>query len=108
MRHSLEAMAALVKSAFLLHNSGNTPPMRNDSAHGVSRFEESTCARPECMPFEYVKGNAAMEIGMTGLGRMGGNMALRLARGGHRVIGFDPNAQVRDEYSRKGLATATS
>ncbi len=31
-----------------------------------------------------------MQIGMVGLGRMGGNMALRLLRGGHRVVGFDP------------------
>jgi 6-phosphogluconate dehydrogenase len=29
-----------------------------------------------------------MEIGMVGLGRMGGNMATRLVRGGHRVVGF--------------------
>ena len=29
-----------------------------------------------------------MEIGMIGLGRMGGNMAQRLARGGHCVIGY--------------------
>lgn len=31
-----------------------------------------------------------MDIGMVGLGRMGGNMARRLQRGGHRVVGFDP------------------
>ncbi len=31
-----------------------------------------------------------MDIGMVGLGRMGGNMARRLLRGGHRVVGFDP------------------
>ena len=29
-----------------------------------------------------------MDIGMIGLGRMGGNMAQRLIRGGHRVVGF--------------------
>src|SRR5690606_934899 len=33
-----------------------------------------------------------MDIGMVGLGRMGGNMALRLKRGGHRVVGYDPGA----------------
>jgi len=27
-----------------------------------------------------------MEIGIYGLGRMGGNMATRLAQGGHRVV----------------------
>jgi 6-phosphogluconate dehydrogenase len=30
-----------------------------------------------------------MQLGMVGLGRMGRNMALRLLRGGHRVVGFD-------------------
>jgi 6-phosphogluconate dehydrogenase len=29
-----------------------------------------------------------MQVGMVGLGRMGGNMAVRLLRGGHRVVGF--------------------
>jgi 6-phosphogluconate dehydrogenase len=32
-----------------------------------------------------------MELGMIGLGRMGGNMTERLVRGGHKVFGFDPN-----------------
>ena len=30
-----------------------------------------------------------MEIGMIGLGRMGGNMAQRLLNGGHRVVTYD-------------------
>jgi 6-phosphogluconate dehydrogenase len=29
-----------------------------------------------------------MQLGMVGLGRMGGNMATRLLQGGHRVVGF--------------------
>ena len=32
-----------------------------------------------------------MELGIIGLGKMGGNMAERLRRAGHRVIGFDFN-----------------
>jgi len=32
-----------------------------------------------------------MDIGIVGLGRMGGNMARRLARAGVRVVGFDPD-----------------
>ena len=31
-----------------------------------------------------------MELGMIGLGRMGGNMTRRLLKGGHRVIVYDP------------------
>ena len=34
-----------------------------------------------------------MQIAMIGLGRMGANMAQRLLRGGHTVIGYDPAAQ---------------
>ena len=36
-----------------------------------------------------------MELGMIGLGRMGANMAERLVRGGHRVVGFDPKPEAR-------------
>jgi 6-phosphogluconate dehydrogenase len=37
-----------------------------------------------------------MQLGMVGLGRMGGNMAKRLRDGGHEVVGFDHNAEVSD------------
>jgi 6-phosphogluconate dehydrogenase len=40
-----------------------------------------------------------MQIGIVGLGRMGGNMARRIARGGARVIAWD-----RDAAARKSLA----
>jgi 6-phosphogluconate dehydrogenase len=36
-----------------------------------------------------------LHVGMIGLGRMGANMARRLARGGVEVIGFDPDAAAR-------------
>ncbi|HEY0232597.1 MAG TPA: decarboxylating 6-phosphogluconate dehydrogenase [Dokdonella sp.] len=49
-----------------------------------------------------------MELGMIGLGRMGANMAERLLRGGHRVIGFDPNADARAHLEAKGAASAAS
>lgn len=39
-----------------------------------------------------------MDLGMIGLGRMGANMAQRLIRNGHRVVGYDPS-----EAARKGL-----
>lgn len=34
-----------------------------------------------------------MEIGMVGLGKMGGNMTERLLRGGHRVVAYDRNPE---------------
>ncbi|MQY05274.1 phosphogluconate dehydrogenase (NAD(+)-dependent, decarboxylating) [Actinomadura macrotermitis] len=37
-----------------------------------------------------------MELGIIGLGKMGGNMAERLRRGGHTVVGYDRNPDVSD------------
>ena len=37
-----------------------------------------------------------MQLGMVGLGRMGGNMAKRLREAGHEVVGFDHNPDVSD------------
>ncbi|MGK7311031.1 MAG: phosphogluconate dehydrogenase (NAD(+)-dependent, decarboxylating) [Candidatus Longimicrobiales bacterium M2_2A_002] len=46
-----------------------------------------------------------MDIGMIGLGRMGANMAERLIRDGHRVVGFDPSEEARDRADEKGVVT---
>jgi 6-phosphogluconate dehydrogenase len=46
----------------------------------------------------------AMNIGMVGLGRMGANMARRLARGGVHVAGFDPDANVRRVLAAEAIA----
>jgi 6-phosphogluconate dehydrogenase len=40
-----------------------------------------------------------MQLGMVGLGRMGANMAERLRRGGHEVIGYDRNPDISDAAS---------
>jgi 6-phosphogluconate dehydrogenase len=47
-----------------------------------------------------------MKIGMVGLGRMGGNMAERLRRSGHEVVGFDRNAEIADVKTLAELAEA--
>ena len=49
-----------------------------------------------------------MDIGMIGLGRMGANMAQRLLRGGHRVIGFDPKPEARAAIETEGAGSAAS
>jgi 6-phosphogluconate dehydrogenase len=50
-----------------------------------------------------------MQIGLIGLGKMGGNMAERLRRDGHQVIGYDRNpASARDVDSLEALAAALS
>ncbi|HEV2277839.1 MAG TPA: decarboxylating 6-phosphogluconate dehydrogenase [Acidobacteriaceae bacterium] len=49
-----------------------------------------------------------MELGMIGLGRMGGNMAERLRLGGHKVVGYDFNAEAvkrLTEAGSKGVST---
>jgi len=45
---------------------------------------------------------------MIGLGRMGANMTLRLARGGHRVVGFDPRPEARESIEEHGAESADS
>jgi len=49
-----------------------------------------------------------MELGMIGLGRMGANMAQRLVRGGHRVVGFDPKEDARKRVTDNGAEAAES
>ena len=49
-----------------------------------------------------------MEIGFVGLGRMGGNMALRLIKKGHRVIAFDLAQAAVQEKAKQGAVGATS
>lgn len=44
-----------------------------------------------------------MELGLIGLGKMGGNMRERIRRGGHTVIGFDRNPDLADVHSLKEL-----
>lgn len=43
-----------------------------------------------------------MELGMIGLGRMGGNMARRLLAGGHRLIVYDPIPQAITQLAGQG------
>ncbi|MFV0407472.1 MAG: phosphogluconate dehydrogenase (NAD(+)-dependent, decarboxylating) [Propioniciclava sp.] len=37
-----------------------------------------------------------MQLGMIGMGKMGGNMAQRLRRAGHTVVGYDTNPDISD------------
>src|ERR1700712_3035420 len=50
-----------------------------------------------------------VQLGLIGLGKMGGNMAERVRRDGHEVIGFDRSAEsTRDVDSLEGLVQALS
>ena len=43
-----------------------------------------------------------MELGLIGLGKMGGNMAERLRQGGHKVVGFDFNKEATAKLTAAG------
>jgi len=47
-----------------------------------------------------------MQLAMIGLGRMGGNMAERLMRHGHKLVVFDRTADVMTKYQKLGATPA--
>ena len=47
-----------------------------------------------------------MQLGLVGLGRMGGNMRDRVRAAGHEVVGYDPRPEVSDVASLADLAVA--
>lgn len=49
-----------------------------------------------------------MELGMIGLGRMGGSMSLRLIQAGHSVIGYARSQETIKQLTEKGLRPAPS
>jgi 6-phosphogluconate dehydrogenase len=49
-----------------------------------------------------------MRLGMVGLGRMGGNMTVRLVKDGHQVVAFDPNPDAREQARTAGAEPADS
>ncbi len=49
-----------------------------------------------------------MELGMIGLGRMGGNMVLRLLKGGHRVVIYDRDPSAIERHGEAGAKGAMS
>src|SRR5206468_11046082 len=51
---------------------------------------------------------SSVKLGMVGLERMGGNMTVRLIRGGHEVVAFDPNDDAVSAAEGQGAAGAHS
>jgi 6-phosphogluconate dehydrogenase len=47
-----------------------------------------------------------MQLGLVGLGRMGGNMAARLRAAGHQVVGYDRDPAVSDVVGLPELVAA--
>src|ERR1700704_958345 len=49
-----------------------------------------------------------MQLGLIGLGRMGGNMARRLMAGGHQVVAYDRNPDAVLGIASNGVAGSSS
>ena len=49
-----------------------------------------------------------MQLGMIGLGRMGGSMVRRLLRGGHRCVVFDAHADAMTPLASEGATASRS
>jgi 6-phosphogluconate dehydrogenase (decarboxylating) len=58
--------------------------------------------------FRILRYRIGMQIGMIGLGRMGGNMARRLTMGGHQCVVFDRNRESIDDLAKEGPVPAYS
>src|SRR5207249_1218327 len=76
-----------------------------DSRHDERHHTESVAYRLADTPKAR---DQAMDIGLYGLGRMGGNMVTRLARGGHRVIAGNRSPEPVQEASKHGAVAASS
>jgi 6-phosphogluconate dehydrogenase len=49
-----------------------------------------------------------MQIGIIGLGRMGGNISRRLMKAGHSCVVFDVNAKPREQLAKEGATAVGS
>src|ERR1700745_2842106 len=49
-----------------------------------------------------------MQMGMIGLGRMGGNMVRRLMRGGHQIVVSDLSADTANAIAEEGAVPSSS
>jgi len=49
-----------------------------------------------------------MQLGIVGLGRMGGNIALRLVKNGHSVVGYNKDTSRTTAIAKQGMTAANS
>ncbi len=57
---------------------------------------------------DLIRGGEKMQLGMVGIGRMGGNMGVRLMKGGHEVVVYSARAGSREKFAKETGATAAS
>jgi 6-phosphogluconate dehydrogenase len=60
------------------------------------------------LPLARSRSDSSMQLGMIGLGRMGGNMVRRLSRGGHACVVYDRQADAVAALAAEGAAGAGS
>ena len=84
-------------------------------SHGILQFvlvshlpPFYTAARIPIAIISLSKGAIQMQLGMIGLGRMGGNMVRRLVRGGHECVVFDLNPDNVKALEKDGATGAGS
>src|SRR5215471_8391667 len=53
-----------------------------------------------------MQGESKMQIGVIGLGRMGGNIVRRLLRGGHQCVVFDRQSEAVRQLAAEGAVAA--
>jgi 6-phosphogluconate dehydrogenase len=83
------------------------PARRRESRQVLFRFQEKNLSGRDKSTREserrvFYARLTSMEIGMIGLGRMGGNMVLRLLQKQHRVIGFDRSEDAVKQVQAQG------
>jgi 6-phosphogluconate dehydrogenase len=77
------------------------------SPTGAKRARSGSKMLTRTKPKPY-KPKRKINVGVIGLGRMGGGVAARLVLGGHKVAGFDPTEAARTELEKNGGQSAES
>jgi len=89
---------------------GNAAQTRRDLAHVASNYPAGPVfagITASDRIYRNLQGDA-MQIGMTGLGRMGSSMVRRLLRKGHECVVYDSNDEVVKELQQAGVIGAAS
>ncbi len=105
--HLLSGGYGQVCSSYLVGGVNGTPIMAI-AAYGALRVRNPASGASRATLTTPHNRSAGMDIAMIGLGRMGANMAERLLRGQHRVIGFDMQPEARASAAQVGIETAAS
>ena len=87
---------------------GRRLPLPADAAHVCSPEQASTPVWSGCEPRHSPRTGADMDLGLIGLGKMGGNMRERIRRAGHTVVGYDRNPDVSDVDSLEAMVEAAA